>query len=301
MKSKSTKNSKEESDQRLRRLFNVPWVPKIPFGMADLPEQVRQSIGKMSLSGVQKKASVVLHKEEQQLVIAQGNGTHILKPDIPEYPQIALVENLSMDMAEKLEMEVPPHGVLPMADGTPAYLIKRFDRLPNGERIHKEDMAQLLQIPTDEKYNNSVEKVGKAIRLHATNTFLELINFYERVIFNFLIGNGDMHLKNWALIEKSDETKLAPCYDLVASRLFIPREDESALTINGKKNKLTRHDFETLARNLELEGKGVGNIFEKFKEMKPTLIAMIQHSGLGAHRKNDWTRLIEARYKKIFP
>ncbi len=288
-----------QSDQRLRRLFNVSWVPKIPFGMADLPEQVRRSIGKMSLSGVQKKASVVLDKKEQQLVIAEGNGAYILKPDILEYPQIALVENLSMDMAEKLEMEVPPHAILPMADGTPAYLIKRFDRLPHGEKIHKEDMAQLLQVTTDEKYNSSIEKIGKVIRTHATNTFLELINFYERVVFNFLIGNGDMHLKNWALVEKRNEIKLAPCYDFVSSRLFIPREDESALTINGKKNKLTRLDFNQLAQNLELEEKSMENVFEKLKEVKPTIISMIQDSELGATRKNDWIKLVEVRYERI--
>jgi serine/threonine-protein kinase HipA len=160
-------------------------------------------------------------------------------------------------------------------------------------------MAQLLQVPTDEKYNGSLEKVGKVIRTHTTNVFLELINFYERVIFNFLIGNGDMHLKNWALVEKVGEIKLAPCYDFVSSRLFIPREDESALTITGKKNKLTRLDFDKLAQNLELEEKGVENVFEKFKEIRPTIISMIQNSTIGAHRKNDWTKLVKARYDRL--
>lgn len=267
--------------------------------MADLPEQVRRAVGKMSLSGVQQKASVVLNKKEQQLEIAQGNGTHILKPDILEYPQIALVENLCMDLAEKLEMEVPPHAVLPMADGTPAYIIKRFDLLPNRARIHKEDMAQLLHIPTESKYEGSLEKVGKAIREHASNVFLDLNNFYERVIFCFLIGNGDMHLKNWALVDTGTQVKLAPCYDLVASRLYIPREDESALTINGRRNKLTRLDFEKLAQTLELDEKSVNNVFEKFKTIKPTIISMIQSSDLGAYRKNDWIKLVKARYERI--
>lgn len=267
--------------------------------MEDLPEHVRRAVGKMSLSGVQKKASVVLNKKTRQIEIAQGKGTHILKPDIVEYPQITLVENLCMDMAEKMEMDVPPHAVLPMADGTPAYLINRFDSLPKGERLHKEDMAQLLQVATDEKYNGSLEKVGKAIRAHATNVFLELINFYERIIFNFLIGNGDMHLKNWALVEKGNDIKLAPCYDFVSSRLFIPREDESALAINGKKNKLTRLDFDKLAQNLELEEKSVENIFEKLKEIRPTIISMIQGSDLSAYLKNDWVTLVKARYERL--
>src|SRR5258708_469068 len=140
MKPKPSKTSSEEFNQRIRKLFNVSWVPQIPFGMEDLPEQVRRAVGKMSLSGVQKKASVILNKQTKQIEIAQGNGTHILKPDIVDYPQIALVENLCMDMAEKLEMDVPPHALLPMADGTPAYLIKRFDNLPKGKRLHKEDM-----------------------------------------------------------------------------------------------------------------------------------------------------------------
>ena len=282
-----------------QKLFGVSWVPQIPFGIKDLPEQVRRAVGKMSLSGVQKKASVILNKQTKQIEIAQGNGTHILKPDVVDYPQIALVENLCMDMAEKMEMDVPPHAVLPMADGTPAYLIKRFDNLPKGERLHKEDMAQLLQVSTDEKYNGSLEKVGKAIRTHTTNVFLELTNFYERVVFNFLIGNGDMHLKNWALVETANTTKLAPCYDFVASRLFIPREDESALTINGKKNKLTRPDFDKLAQNLELEEKGVENIFENLQEIKPAIISMIQGSDINAYRKNDWIKLIKDRYARI--
>lgn len=267
--------------------------------MEDFPEQVRRSVGKMSLSGVQIKASIILNKKTQQLEIAEGNGTHILKPDIPAYPQIALVENLCMDLAEKLEMEVPPHAVLPMADGTPAYIIKRFDLLPKGGRIHKEDMAQLLNISSESKYDGSLEKVGKAISQHASNVFLDLNNFFERVILCFLIGNGDMHLKNWALLEKGLDVKLTPCYDFVSSGLYIPREDESALTINGKRNKLSRTDFEKLAQALELDEKSVINIFDKFKEARPTIISLIQGSDLDADRKNDWIKLIKSRYERI--
>lgn len=264
--------------------------------MKDLPEQVRRSVGKMSLSGVQIKASVVLNKKEQLLEIAQENGTHILKPDLKKFPQIALVENISMDMADELEMDVPPHAVLPMADGTPAYIIKRFDRLPKGGRVHKEDMAQLLGVSTESKYDGSLEKVGKAIRTHASNVFLDLINFYERVLFCFLIGNGDMHLKNWALLDTGSEIKLAPCYDMVSSRLYIPRENESALTINGKRNKLIRADFDKLAQTLDLDKKSAKNIFEKFRGMKPTLLSLAQNSDLTMARKRAWSQLIISRY-----
>jgi serine/threonine-protein kinase HipA len=299
MKEKMKKKSVKESDSRLRRLFNVPWAPKIPFGMKDLPEQVRRSVGKMSLSGVQIKASVVLNKKDQQLEIAEENGAYILKPDLPQFPQIALVENISMDMADDLEMEVPPHAVLPMADGCPAYIIKRFDRLPRRERIHKEDMAQLLGMTTESKYDGSLEKVGKAIRTHASNVFLDLINFYERVLFCFLIGNGDMHLKNWALLDNGSEIKLAPCYDLVASRLYIPDEDESALTINGKRNKLNQADFNVMANTLDLDKKSVSNIFGNFKSKTPALISMVQRSDLNADRKKDWVNLIKTRSERV--
>jgi len=289
-----------------KKVFGVDWEPKIPFGIVELPEEIRRITGgRMSLSGVQKKASVKLDLPSHELRITQFGGTHILKPDPEEYPELSLVEDLCMDMAQVWGMDVPPHTVLPMRDGTPAYLIKRFDRLKKGEKIHKEDMAQLLQLPTDSKYEGTLEKIGKIILKHATNTYLDLVNFYERTLFSFVIGNGDMHLKNWALIERPGHqpgmpfVQLAPCYDFVSSSLFIRNEEDSALALNGKRNKLSRKDFEIFGQHLNLDELTVKKIFKKWAEKKSPLISMVQLSDLSRTKKESFVKLMNSRLERL--
>jgi len=288
----------------MKRLFDVDWTPQIPFSAEEFPQVIRDiAVGKMSLSGVQPKASIVLNQKTKYIEIAQGNGTHILKPTPAEYPELAEIEDLCMSLAEHLEMDVPPHAVLPMADGVSAYVVKRFDRLPDGSKLHKEDMAQLLELPSTAKYEASLEKVGKAIRRWCSHAFLDLINFYERVLFNFVIGNGDMHLKNWALLTLPQPEgrfiRLAPCYDFVSSRLYIPNDDESALTIHGRRNRIQRSDFEALAHYLELDAKAAASAMEKIVSSEKQLLEGVKPAPLSAPRKEALLTLISSRIHRL--
>lgn len=296
---KSPVETYQDIPRRMKKLFGVSWIPSIPFDRSHWPEEVRKVAGKMSLSGVQQKASVILNKKSKEIELAQGNGMYILKPDPPEYLELSKIESLCMDLAESMGMDVPPHGVLSLADGTPAYIVKRFDRNSDGSKIHKEDMAQILEFPTDAKYGSSLEKVGKAIFAHTSNAYLDLTSFFERVVFNFAIGNGDMHLKNWALLMQTS-IGLAPCYDFVSSRLYIPNEDESALTINGKRNKLVLSDFEALATHLGIDQIAMRNVFEDLiSSGKTTMLDMIKASDTSDEKKDALIKIFSDRMNLI--
>lgn len=297
---KETKEDQEYHAKCLREIFGTAYVPSITFGVADLPSRVSQAAGRMSISGVQIKASVRLDPRGRQLEIAASGGTHILKPEPAEYPELPQNENLIMNMAAELKMPVPPHGLFRMADGKLCYVIKRFDRRSDGKKVHKEDMAQLLQFPTDAKYSGSLEAVGNVIKAHATDPYLELFSFFQRVLFNFAAGNGDMHLKNWSLLTpETGEIRLTPCYDFVSSKLYIPGELDSALSMGGKKNKLSRPDFEQFASYLGLDPKAAIGAISSVVDAGPRFLAMIGASRLSAQRQEQLAGIMTERISRL--
>lgn len=160
-------------------------------------------------------------------------------------------------------------------------------------------MAQLLGLSSDSKYESSLEKVGTAILKYSRIPYLDLIDFLERVIFCFLIGNGDMHLKNFSLISIDGSYQLSPCYDFVSSKLYLPREDESALTINGKRNKLSLSDFTRLATYLRVEEKSFQNTINKIINSKALLIRFLDENPIGFKRIDHLKKIILERYKRL--
>jgi serine/threonine-protein kinase HipA len=283
----------------LKELFGRPRVPVIPFGLADMPGQVIKTGARMSVSGVQMKLSVRVNPESWRLETVAEGGTHILKPEPPQYPELQQNENLCMNMATAAGLPVPPHGLFALADGNFCYLIRRFDRLPGGRKLPKETMFQIFG--SEDKYRGSLEQVGKTIRAYVANVGLDAIDFLERVLFCFLTGNGDMHLKNWALLTpREGRVSLAPCYDFVSSKCYLPDEADSALTLNGKHDKLSREDFAALAAFLKIDAKPTANVFRKFSEAKSTLLQMCAASELSISMQEKLTNVIESRHKRLF-
>jgi serine/threonine-protein kinase HipA len=282
----------------LNRLFDTTHQPKLPFGVADLPGIVTKAEGRMSISGVQAKVSIRINKTTGTIESVVEGGTHILKPESDRFPQIPQNENLCMNMAEELGLRVPPHGLVTMSDGKLCYIIKRFDRADDGSKIPNETTFQILG--STDKYTGSLEQVGKVIRTYAANVGLDTIDFFERALLCFLTGNGDMHLKNWALLGQGKEVTIAPSYDLVSSNLYIVNEEDSALTINAKKNKLKRTDFETLAKNLQIDAKAAANVFDKLEHAEPTLREMIVNSELRNDLRQELMSILGKRYKRLY-
>lgn len=284
----------------LRKLFGHKWVPEIPYALSDMPDAVSKEGGRMSISGVQIKASCRVITSSQKIKIVSVQGTHILKPQPAEYPGLPQCENLCMNIAAGLGMRVPPHGLFQMKDNTPCYIIARFDRGPRGTKHQVEDMAQILSYHSDDKYNASMEKIGKAIWKFTSNPGLEVLDFFERVLLSHIIGNGDMHLKNWSIMrEESNLIRLTPCYDFIASSIYISSEEETALTINGKKNKLSRSDFEIFANYLEIEPKSREMTFRKFIQARESIIEMINNSEMIPEYRDKLRGLVENRFTRL--
>jgi serine/threonine-protein kinase HipA len=297
---KDTGSDGEYHQKCLRDVFGVAYLPGIPFGVSDLPAKVIRVVGKMSISGVQMKASVKINRENKQLEMPEEGGTHILKPEPGEYPELPQNENLIMNMAKALKMKVPPHGLFRMADGKLCYIIKRFDRSDEGKKIHKEDMAQLLEFPPDNKYSGSLELIGNVIKKYAENPFLDLFEYFQRVVFNFVVGNGDMHLKNWSLITpRSGPVGLAPCYDFVDSKMYFPEELDSALTMGGKKNKWNQKLFMGFAEYLGVDLKAASNAINSIIKYESEFVSMTRASYLSLSRQEQLLAIMLERINRI--
>ena len=197
-----------------------------------------------------------------------------------------------------INIEIPLHGLLYSKDGSMTYFIKRFDRVGRNKKVAVEDFAQLSGKDRETKYDSSMEKVVSVIEEFCTFPALEKLRFFNLTLFNFLVGNEDMHLKNFSLIRREMKVELSPAYDLLNSTIVINSEEELALPLNGKKNKLRKDDFfEYFAKKrLELTQKSIIQTVRRISEAYPKWIDLIQKSFLSAEMKERYIELLSSRY-----
>lgn len=289
-----------------RIIFGTSVAPELPYSesnMEDLAIQVIQS--QTTVTGVQPKLSLHLASAEEpnltkRFTIVGMWGGYILKPPSPYYPNMPEVEDLTMHLAHIAKIKVVPHSLIRLQSGNLAYITKRIDRVKKS-KLHMEDMCQLTEKLTEDKYRGSHEQVAKAILKYSTNPGLDVVNFFELVLFSFLTGNADMHLKNFSLIYKPNIGPVfCPAYDLVATSLVNPADDEDlALTLNGKRKKLNRNDFIKAFTTLGLDIKQQENIFNKMEKAFPKWKQMIDISFLNQEWKEMYKELIEERFRRL--
>lgn len=287
--------------------FNKIKPPVLPFALEEMHELAKQVVAKkVTVPGVQAKLSLKLSKggnQPDRFTLVGLWGNYILKPPVEKYPQMPEIEDLTMHMAKLFKIRTVPHSLIRLKTGELAYLTKRIDRDNKGNRIHMEDMCQLTERLTEDKYKGSMEKIGKTILKYSSNPIFDVLIFYELTIFSFLTGNADMHLKKFSMIyNKYGMTGISPAYDLVATRILIPEKydnEEAALTLNGKKKNFTANDFELFGKNLKLNGKQIENIFYAFKNRLNNCIKFIDKSFLSQKIKDEYKMLIIERGKRI--
>ncbi len=252
-----------------------------------------------TLTGVQPKISLHLNQHEgsKRLTVVGLWGGYIFKPQTELYPHLPELEDVTMHLAEESKLAVVPHSLIRLRDGELGYITRRIDRKADGKKIAMEDMCQLTERPTEYKYRSSHEQIAKAIRKFSSVPDLDVMQYYELVLFCYLTGNNDMHLKNFSIYQpNAGEYRLAPAYDLLNVAIVNPKDtEELALTLNGKKRKLTRHDFETAMLSSGLNEKVVSNIFRKFLRIYPQWEATIRNSFLPADLQEAYWQLIQQR------
>lgn len=288
----------------IKKFFGTTSMPVLNYTIEELDQLAIQIIqDQTSLTGVQPKLSLHLndHEDSKRLTIVGLWGDYICKPQTLHYEMMPEVEDLTMHLAEVARIDVVPHTLMRMADNTLCYLTRRIDRTPTSEKIAMEDMCQLTERQTEHKYKSSYERIGKAILKYSSLPKMDVTNFFELVLFSWLTGNNDMHLKNFSLYEVTDNViRLTPAYDLLNAVILNPKdEEELALTLNGRKKKLQREDFIKSAKNLGIEEIVVERLVNKHVKLLPTFEKTIQKSFLSTELKEEYVNLLRERIDRL--
>lgn len=290
----------------LKKLFGSEQLPEIDFDSKKIESMALELVKqKKGVPGVQKKLSLSLIKNEDPnsiikrlTIVGYLGGNYILKPSTIEYPFMPEIEDLTMHLASIAKLNVALHGLLPMQDGNLAYITKRFDRHGN-KKIATEDLCQLSYKLTEDKYKSSYERAGKVIYRYTTTPGEEVLKFFELILFCFIVGNTDMHLKNFSLItEDISNITLAPCYDLLSTRLLIPLQNDPedlALPLNGKKQNIRKKDFFEFGKNLNISEKVIQNTIESMSTYFSQWEQKIQKSFLNDELKEQFRELLKIR------
>lgn len=289
-----------------KKFFGEPNPPELPFSEAEMEELALRVIrSQITITGVQPKLSLDIQtpeksNERKRFNIVTLSGNYMLKPPTQEYPHLPEVEDLTMHLASIAKIKVVPHSLIRLQSGQLAYITKRIDRVKKN-KVHMEDMCQLTERLTEHKYNGSYEQITKAILKFSSNPGLDVVNFFEQVLFSFLTGNSDMHLKNFSMLHDPKRGPvLSPGYDMLATVLVNPDDkEELALNLNGKKRKITRDDFKAAFTGSHLDVKQQTNIFKKMEKARTEWFDFIDISFLNEDLKNSYKALIQQRFERL--
>lgn len=286
----------------VKRFFGTTNLPELAIDENQLIQVATTSVEQgHTVPGVQKKLSLHLSRTRgkgQLTVIGYPLG-YIIKLPMKEYPLLSEYEHLTMQLASLAKIPTVEHALYRLENGTFAYLSKRIDRLGDA-KIAMEDFCQLGGRLTEDKYRSSCEQLGKIVKRHS-GRLLDVVALWHLLLFCFVTGNSDMHLKNFSLYAPDgDEYILTPAYDLLPTNLIIPEDsEESALTLRGKRNKLKREDFVCLARQYELHPKTAEGLIARIVGLQESFLEAIEQSFLPEEAQKTYKALISERIERL--
>lgn len=278
-----------------KKFFGTTILPELKLDKEHLDKLAEETVNKrIAITGVQPKLSLDLENVNSinRLTIVGLWGRFILKPQNVELVAMPETEDLTMHLAALFKIKTCEHCLIPISDNSLAYIAKRFDR-KNKTKIHMEDFCQLGGFQTEQKYDSSYERCGKLISLYCTNKGLDILRYFEVLVFSFLSGNSDMHMKNFAILYIEEEVIFSPAYDLINSALVFPKDkDDMAMLLSGRKKNIKLKDFENLALSLGLSSKVFTRVMTKFTSNQDKVFDLIDRSFISEEYK--------AQYKKIW-
>jgi len=287
------------SNEGLKRLSaGLKTLKDLEYTADEQRKEAYNRATRMSVQGVQPKLSAVLSFKEEKFKIVDRGGKYILKPQHHIYPEMPENEDLTMRLASEIGLEVPLHGLIWSKDNSLTYFIKRFDREGHKDKIPVEDFAQLAGLNRDTKYDYSMERLVNLIDSYCTFPAIEKVKLFKLTIFNYLVGNEDMHLKNFSLITQDGKSSLSPSYDLVNSTIEYRQHDEEiALPLKGKKKKLTRDQLINYfgKERCELTDKSIDKVLESISLAGSKWKELIINSFLSEDMQDKYLALLESR------
>jgi serine/threonine-protein kinase HipA len=278
-----------------------------PYSAAEQRRQAILRAGKISIQGVQPKLSARLSIVDEIFEIVDKGGRYILKPQHADYPELPENEDLSMKLAGLVGISTPLHGLIYSSDDSLTYFIKRFDRAGQKDKLAVQDFATLAGKDRETKYDSSIERLFPILD-HCTFPLVEAVELYRRLLFNYLIGNEDMHLKNWSLITERGKTELSPAYDCLSTTVAFralgrPANEieETALPLSGKKKGLTKKLWiDYLARErLHLNDKVINGILNDFSIAIHEWEKLIEQSFLTQELQGLYREVIQSRVSTL--
>lgn len=288
----------------IKRFFGTAHIPEIEIDEKALESLAAQSTSKgLTVPGVQKKLSLHLSTDNhnpRHTLVNYPTG-YILKPQVKEFECLPEAEQLVMCMAEATGISTVPHALIKSGDKL-AYITKRIDRVfekTETKMLAMEDFCQLDLRVTADKYKGSYERCAKVIGRYSSQIGLDMAELFMRLVFSFVVGNSDMHLKNFSLIETDESSNtfvLSPAYDLLPVNVIMPEDtEEFALALNGKKTHIRKKDFFVFAEECGISKASAEKMIAKIVSMKPKYIDMCNGSLLPYHLKERFAELIEQR------
>ncbi|HMB96979.1 MAG TPA: HipA domain-containing protein [Balneolaceae bacterium] len=274
----------------------------LPFTEQELILESQERMSKMSIQGVQPKLSARLSVKNKCFTIVNKHGIFILKPNPTHFAQVPENEDVTMRMASAAGIEVPFHALIYNKEMKLVYVIRRFDRVGKSGKIHVEDFAQVAGKSRETKYKYSMEKVATLIEDYCTFPVVEKLKLFRLTLFSYLIGNEDMHLKNFSLIHKENKIELSPAYDLLNSTIVLSNpQEELALPLKGIKSNFTHKMFFDYygKKRLGLNEKVVTKMAEEFESLHKAWFELIEQSFLSSELKERYVDVINQRRKDM--
>jgi len=282
--------------------YGTKHAPILQYRLSEI-EKLAKEAAELSITvpGVQPKLSLGWIKTELEnghqgrlTIIDALEGNYILKPQNADYPQMPENEHLSMKLAELFKIDIVPVNMIRLQSGELCYITKRIDRNPDGSKNHMIDFLQILELA--DKYKGTMEELGKTIGDLSANTLLDKLRFFELTVFNYIIGNNDMHLKNFSVWLSDQLWTLSPAYDLLNVKIILPKDKEDmTLMLGGKKENFNRGYFNRFGEVLKLNEKQINSVFKKLDKWLPKAIQLIDISFLNDNNKVEYKNLITER------
>ncbi len=288
----------------IRKFFGTADLPQIELNSKILEQLAIENTSKgLTVPGVQKKLSLHLSQgENPRLTVIDHPTGYIIKPQVDEFLALPEAEHLAMSLADAAGILTVPHALL-WSEHAYIYITKRIDRIFNKNKmpdlLAMEDFCQLDLRLTQDKYKGSYERCAKVIARHSFRSGLDLTELFYRLVFSFLIGNSDLHLKNLSLIEtapRSNQYILSPAYDLLMVNVIMPEDQEQmALALNGKKTNLRKKDFLAFAAACDIPEMVADRLIQRLLSLIPSFIGLCKSSLLPVTMQQAFNDLLKRR------
>ena len=287
----------------IKKFFHTEEMPVLDITKDQLEILANETVNEgLTIPGVQKKLSLHLSSDlNARLTIVDYPTGYILKPQTEEFQNMPEFEDLAMRLAETMGIQTVPHALIKMNDEY-AYITKRIDREIAEEKINlyaMEDFCQLSYRLTQDKYKGSYEQCGRIIKKYSITPGLDMSELFLRVLGSFVMGNSDMHLKNFSLIETEPgnrQFQLSKAYDMLPVNIIMPEDKEQlALTINGKKRNIHKKEFRLLAESCEIPANAAHRMMKKIYSLKGNLLNQVEEAYLSEEQKEKVKELISER------